>query len=102
MSLKTLLAASLTLDLLVAIYRDRVLPCSCFEMAECTCAESSESSEYFGTAGSPPSTPSDDSATSVQGEQRIINQIAKRHNRPNTIDEKRAMRKERKNTSEGK
>lgn len=65
-------------------------------MAECTCAESSESSESFGTAGSPPSTPSDDSATSVQGEQRIINPVAKRQSRPNTIDEKRAMRKERK------
>ena len=64
-------------------------------MTECTFAESSES-ECFGTAGSPPSTPSDDSATSMQGDQRIINPTAKRQSRPNTIDEKRAMRKERK------
>lgn len=65
-------------------------------MAECTCAESSESSESFGTAGSPPPTPSDDSATTVQGEQCITDPIAKRQSRPNTIGEKRAMRRERK------
>ena len=65
-------------------------------MAESTYAESSESSESFGTAGSPPSTPSDESATTVQGEQCITDKIAKRQSRPNTIGEKRAMRRERK------